>query len=128
LRRFAKESPPPEDKSYIPVGMLARLPKKGTRGEEALARLSAAGRGELVPRGREELPADPIARLRTRYWDAIPTGERAAILRSFRLLLRGKLSKAEIEELLRRLRITADYYRLHKDELEQELARWARGK
>lgn len=69
----------------------------------------------------------PLDRLRELALAGLSPKERKALLLKLQLLRKGKLSKEEMEELFRKLRITAAYYQSHKAELEAELEAFVRG-
>jgi hypothetical protein len=131
LRKFARQVSP-EDTDYIPLGELARRIRRHEIDPALYERLKAASRGELVPREHKDvwiqLTGEPAVfdALREIALSRMAPAERRELLRRFRLIAKGKLTKAEIEEVFRKLRITAGYYRLHKDELERELEEWVR--
>jgi hypothetical protein len=120
LKEFAKEEELPKE-IWIPVEELIRKkPLPEIKFEKVLVKLREIARKKPVSK-------DPLERLRQMLRE-LPLSERIAILRRFKLLLAGKLSLEQIEELLKRLRITAEYYHKHKKELEKELEEYAKPK
>ena len=69
----------------------------------------------------------PIDKLRKLALKGLSAKEKIALLEQLKLLRKGKLTKAQIDKLFRKLRITASYYRTHRNSLEGELAAFARG-
>ncbi|MBW2970032.1 hypothetical protein KY319_02820 [Candidatus Woesearchaeota archaeon] len=117
LRTFAKEEEIPE-KDWIPLEKeIKKKPLKHKEFERALERLR-----EMV---HKEKPAaeEPLKKLR-KILDELTEEERKHLQKK---LHEGKITK-EIEELLAELKITAEYYKQHKEEFEKELAAYGRKK
>lgn len=75
----------------------------------------------------KKLEQGPLDKLRELALAGLSPAERKRLLEQLRLLRKGQLTTKETEELFRKLRITADYYKTHKDQLERELAAYTRG-
>ena len=69
----------------------------------------------------------PIDKLRELALKGLSAKEKKQLLEQLKLLRKGKLTKKQIDALFKKLRITADYYRTHKTNLEKEIAAYARG-
>jgi hypothetical protein len=133
----APEKPaPPKEAPHIEDWLsLKDLKKLGPEDMSATTfnKLDAFIKGELAEKEhagllkRLEKEATPLDRLRAMALAGLSAKERKDLLMKLRLLRRGKLTKEQIEELFRKLRITAAYYDTHKQELEEELARFVRG-
>ena len=74
-----------------------------------------------------EREKSPIDKLRELALNGLSAKEKRDLLNQLRLLRQGKLTKAQIEKLFRKLRITAAYYKTHRDRLERELEAFGRG-
>lgn len=110
LREFAKEEM--VDSDWVPLDRLAKkAPLSKEDFEQELQKL------RKLARQRE---SDPIKRLRS-IVRGLPAEAREELSSRFRLLHDGVLSDAERRDLLKRLRITSEYYEKHKGELEKEL-------
>ncbi len=121
LRKFAKKEEL-EEKEWISLEKEIKkkpLPPKEFKAE--LERLRAIAHKEKIK------PEEPLAKLRTILED-LSEEERSEVLTRYKLMRAGLLTKEEIEELLRRLKITAEYYKKHKEELEKELAMYGKRK
>jgi len=111
----------------IPKEEWVELERKIKRGPMPKKKLSAALE-RLRTIAHEEkgvVPGEPMDRLRAML-DALSSEARFELLSKFKLLQAGLLSKKEMEELLKRLKIAANYYNAHKDELEKELERYGK--
>ncbi|MCX6708077.1 MAG: hypothetical protein NTW67_00305 [Candidatus Woesearchaeota archaeon] len=117
LHRFAKKEEIP-DKEWITLEK--EIKKKHVPYTSALEKLRKIAR-------KEALSEEPLARLKT-LLDHLNEYERTQILIKIKLWREGKLTKEEIEELLRKLRITAEYYKLHREEFEKELEEYGHKK
>ncbi len=121
LKEFAKEEEIPE-KDWISLEKVIKKkplpPKKFAEAIEQLRKIAHKERAK---------PEQPLMRLRAML-DEIGEDEKIELLARWKMLKAGLLTKAEIEELLRRLKITAQYYHAHKEELDQELAHYGRRK
>ncbi len=71
---------------------------------------------------------EAFALLRKIRFEQLSKEEKEQIRKQVAMLKAGKLTRAEVEELLSKLRITAAYYKQHKYELEKEIAEWLRRK
>ncbi len=121
LRTFAKEEELPE-KDWISLEKeIKKKPLPHKKFVEALERLRKMAHKEHV------LPEQPLLRLRAML-DEVSEEERTELLARWKMMKAGLLTKAEIQELLRRLKITAEYYHAHKTELEQELLQYGKRK
>lgn len=119
LRTFAKKEDL-EEKDWVDLEkQIKKKPIPPKKFEAALERLRKLA--------KKETSKDPIERLR-QILEETGGQERKEILEKLKLLHEGALTKKEIEELFRKLKITAEYYEEHKKEFEQELKRYGHGK
>ncbi|VVB80880.1 Uncharacterised protein [uncultured archaeon] len=117
LRRFAKKEEIP-DKDWI--SLEKEIKKKHVPYSAALERLRKIAHKEVQPE-------EPLARLKA-LLDGLSEYQRTQVLIKIKLWREGKLTKEEIEELLRKLRITAEYYKVHEKEFEKELEEYGKHK
>jgi hypothetical protein len=119
LKTFAKEEELPE-KDWIQLEKaIKKKPLPPRKFAEALEKLRKIAHKERT------LPEQPLLRLREML-EELNEEERTEIISKFKLFKAGLLSRQEIEELFRRLKITAEYYKSHKEELEKELEQYGR--
>jgi hypothetical protein len=133
LRSIArKEEPGIVDKDFISLGALSDRLKKGKVSvrEDTFARLKDLISGKI---SRKEAPSimaeirrqpEAFALLRRVSFEQLTPAEKERMREQLTKLKAGKLTAAEIEEILSKLRVTAAYYRAHRKELERELEKW----
>ncbi len=135
LRGIARrEEPGLVDRDWVSLAALSERMKeeKVELRPSAFARLQRLVQGKVSRRAAPAVLAairrepEAFALLRRISFEQLTASEKELVRRQFSLLKAGKLTPAEIEELLSRLRVTAAYYRAHRDELDRELARWLR--
>jgi len=133
LRSIArKEEPGIMDRDWVSLGALAdRLKKEKVEvAEDVFGKLEDLLKGKLPKRETPSVLAairkepEAFALLRKISFEQLTPEEKGQMRKRLALLKAGKLTSAEIEELLAKLRVTAAYYRSHKAELERELAVW----
>jgi hypothetical protein len=131
LRSIArKEEPVIMDRDWVSLGELAeRLEKGKVRVRPtAFGKLQDLVSGKTQPREAAGVLAairkepEAFALLRRISFEQLTPAERSAMRKQVALLKAGRLTAAEIEDLLAKLRVTAAYYRTHKKKLERELA------
>ncbi len=120
LRTFAKEEELPEKEWVTLEKEIKKKPLPPEKFREALERLKKIAR-------KEARPEEPLQRLRT-ILEELGGEERAELLEKYQLLRAGLLSPEEREALFKKLKITAEYYRMHKEELERELETYGKRK
>jgi hypothetical protein len=121
LKAFAKEEELPE-KNWISLEKaIKKKPLPPKKFAEALEKLRKIAHKERA------LPEQPLLRLRAML-EEISEEERTELLARWKMLKAGLLTKAEIEELLKRLKITAEYFHAHKEEMEKELEHYGKKK
>jgi hypothetical protein len=119
LRTFAKEEEVP-DKNWVTLEKeIKKKPLTPRKFHEALERLRKMAHKERV------LPEEPLRKLRAML-EELGEDERKDILAKYKLLKAGLLTKEEMAELFRKLKITAEYYSTHKEELEKELEHYGK--
>lgn len=117
LKTFAKKEEI-EDKDWITLEKeIKKKPLPSKQFEAALERLKKLA--------KKEHSNDPIEKLRETLEEA-GSKERKELLLKLKLLHEGTLTQKEIEELLRKLKITAEYYEEHKKEFIEELKHYGR--
>jgi hypothetical protein len=117
LRDFAKKEDL-DGKEWLPLKRVISkkpIPKKDFDKELQKLRKVAHIRRDLAPLDAlkemlTSLPSDAVQELKTRY----------------RLMTDGILSKSEVRELLAKLKITSDYYEVHKKEFDRELENYGK--
>jgi hypothetical protein len=133
LRSIArKEEPGITDRDWVSLGALAdRLKKeKVPVREDVFGRLNDLLRGKIPKREAASVLAavvrepEAFALLRRISIEQLRPAEKAWVRKRLELLRAGKLTPAELEDLLSKLRITAAYYRTHQAALERELTDW----
>jgi len=85
-------------------------------------KLPKAEAGSVLAAIRKEPEAFKLLRRIT--FEKLTPAEKAVVRARIAQLGAGKLTSAELEDLLAKLRVTAAYYRAHKEELEKELKEW----
>ena len=121
LRTFAKEEEL-EDKAWIPLEKeIKKKPLTPKKFDDALERLRKIAHKERVK------PEKPLLRLRAML-EELGEEEISDLIAGYKLLRAGLLTTKEKEMLFRKLKITAEYYRTHKEELEKELATYGKPK
>ncbi len=133
LRKIArKEEPGITDRDWISLEALAgRIKKeKVPIREDVFDRLKDLVSGRIPRREAskvlEAIRKEPeaFALLRKIMFEKLTPEEKQFLRKRIAMLKEGKLTPAEIEALLNKLRITAAYYRTHKVELEREFEAW----
>ncbi len=121
LKTFAKEEEIPE-KDWISLEKeIKKKPLAPKEFEKALEKLKKIAYKEKIK------PEEPLMRLRAML-EELGAEERSEILSKWKQLRAGLLTKEEMQELFKRLKITAEYYKQHKEELEKELEGYGRRK
>ncbi|MEM3154655.1 MAG: thrombospondin type 3 repeat-containing protein [Candidatus Woesearchaeota archaeon] len=119
LRTFAKEEEIP-DKDWVPLEKeIKKKPLPPKKFHEALERLRTIAHKERVS------PEAPLLKLRA-ILEELSEDEQKDLIARYKLLKAGLLTAEEMEELFRKLRITAEYYKTHKEELDKELAQYGK--
>lgn len=119
LRKFAQKEELPKEEW---VSLERKIKKKALpRGKfehemEKLRRIAEVKEG-----------GSPLERLRA-HIASLSEKERDVLLKKIQRIKMGELSTEEFEAVLRKLKITAKYYAEHKEELEEELLRYAKRK
>jgi len=133
LRGIARKVEPEiMDRDWVSLTELAERAKKEkvVIREDIFAKLKAVVEGRIP---RKEVPSimaairkepEAFALLRRITFEHLPAEEKQFLRKRLALLREGKLTSAEIEEILAKLRVTAAWYRAHRKELERELAEW----
>ncbi|MEM2915893.1 MAG: hypothetical protein QXT19_00840 [Candidatus Woesearchaeota archaeon] len=133
LRRIArKEEPGVTDREWVSMAELAeRLKKeKVPMPEDVFDRLKDLLSGRIPRREAPSVLAaiqkepEAFRLLRRISFERLTPAEKALVKKRLAFLKAGKITPAELEEILAKLRITAAYYKTHKKELERELAEW----
>lgn len=133
LRAIArKEEPEIMDRDWVSLATLAERLQKGKVPikEDTFARLKDIIKGKLPKKEMPEVLAairkEPkaFALLRRVAFEKLTPAEKERLRAQLALLRAGKLTPAEIEDILSKLRVTAAYYRAHRDEIERELEEW----
>ena len=121
LKEFAKEEEVPE-KDWISLEKeIKKKPLPPKKFEAALDRLRKIAHKE------REKPEAPLKRLRAML-EGLSEDERSDIIAGIKLLHAGLLTKEEREALFSKLKITAEYYKSHKAELDKELKTYGKHK
>ncbi len=121
LKKFAKEEEIPE-KDWISLEKaIKKKPLPSRKFAEAIERLRKIAHKEHIK------PEQPLQRLRAML-EELKDEDRTELLARWKMMKAGLLTKAEMEELFRRLKITAKYYHEHKAELETELEHYGKHK
>jgi len=120
LRTFAKEEEVPEKEWISLEKEIKKKPLPPKKFKEALERLRAIAHEETAPEA-------PLLKLRAMLQE-LGEEERKDILAQYKLLRAGLLTKEEIAELMHKLKITAEYYKTHKQELEKQLEEYGHKK
>jgi hypothetical protein len=133
LRSIARrEEPGTVDRDWMSLGELAdRIPKeKVALRPDVFAKLQDVVSGKLPKKEAasvmEAIRRQPqaFALLRRISFEQLSPAEKQQLRKRVAMLKAGTLTSAELEDILNKLRITASYYRAHKDELDRELADW----
>ncbi|MBI4146500.1 hypothetical protein HY489_04135 [Candidatus Woesearchaeota archaeon] len=117
LRSFAHKVELPE-KDWVSLEREIKkkpLPKKRFR--EELERLRRIARRETV--------GTPLERLRSVLGD-LSERERRELERKLEMFKRGELPREEADVLFKKLQVTAEYYKTHREEFERELRRYGK--
>ena len=118
LRKFASKQDLPE-RDWIDLEEKIKrraLPKP--KFEHELRKLREMARGEGEEGSALERLRAHIAKLSDR--------ERELLVQKLQKMRMGELSERELADILRKLKITAEYYAEHKEELERELQKYAK--
>jgi len=121
LKAFAKEEELPEKEWISLEKEIKKKPLPPKKFEEALERLRAIAHKERI------MPEKPLLKLRAML-EEIGEDEKKDLLAKWKLLKAGLLTKEEIAELFHKLKITSEYYKTHKAELEKELEHYGKRK
>ncbi len=133
LRRIArKEEPGITDHEWVSMEELAKRLKKEKVpvAEDVFGKLRDLLSGRIP---RQEAPGviaaiqkepEAFRLLRRISFERLLPADRELVRKRLAVMKAGKLTSAELEEILAKLRITAAYYRTHRKELERELAGW----
>jgi len=103
-------------------------------GKDAFGKLKSLAGKELSVKEHVALETelhksgDVFEKLRETAWSSFTLAERKDLLLKLQLYRKGKLSRAEIEALFRKLRVTAAYYKSHRAVLERELEEYGKPK
>jgi hypothetical protein len=133
LRKIArKEEPGVVDRDWVSIAELSeRLKKeKVPVGKDVFGRLKDILEGKPSKKGlaeaMSEIRKEPEAfkLLRKISFEKLTPEEKEIVRARLAFLKSGKITSAELEEILTKLRVTAAYYRAHKEELERELEEW----
>ncbi len=133
LRRIARrEEPPFIDRDWMALETFAQRLKKErvVLRKDVFDRLDDLIKGKLPESKAPEVLAairkepEAFKLLRRVSFEKLTPAEKAEMRKRIALLKAGKLTRAEVEELLSKLRVTAAYYHAHKAALERELADW----
>jgi hypothetical protein len=120
------------DRDWVSLTELAeRIPKEKVQiKEDVFGRLQALVSGRLSRKEAGAVMAairrepEAFALLRRITFERLPAAEKQFLRQKLAMLKAGKLTSAEIEEVMARLKVTAAWYRAHRKELERELAEW----
>jgi hypothetical protein len=119
LRTFAKEEEVP-DKNWIPLeNEIKKKPLPPKKFHEALEHLRKIAHKERA------LTEAPLMKLRA-ILEELNEDARKDLLAKYKLLKAGLLTKEEMEELFRKLKITAEYYSAHKEEFGKEFEQYGK--
>ncbi len=133
LRRIARrEEPGITDRDWVSMAELAdRLKKENVPvAEDVFGKLRDLLSGRIPKREAPGILAaiqkepEAFRLLRKILFERLTPAEKGLVRERLAVLKAGRLTSAELEEILAKLRITAAYYRTHKKELERELAEW----
>ncbi|MEM4242838.1 MAG: hypothetical protein QXM31_02965, partial [Candidatus Woesearchaeota archaeon] len=133
LRHIArKEEPGVVDRDWVSLAELSeRLAKeKVPLREDFFGRLRGVIQGKPskkeVSEVMAEIQKEPKAfrMLRRISFEKLTPDEKEFVRQRLAAFRAGRLTGAELEQILTKLRITAAYYRSHRQELERELASW----
>lgn len=133
LRGIARrEEPPFVDRDFVSLGALAQRMKKEKvpMREDVFDRLNDLLKGRISRDRTEDVLSsirkepEAFALLRRISFEKLTPAEKAQMRKRIAQLKSGELTAAEIEEMLAKLRVTAQYYRTHKEELRRELEEW----
>jgi len=120
LKTFAKEEKIP-DKEWISLEKkIKKKPLTLRKFEDALEGLKRIAR-------KRPKPEEPLQRLRAML-EELGESDRVDLLEKIQLLREGLLTQEEIQKLFRKLKITAEYYKTHKKELEKEARTYGKRK
>jgi len=121
LRSFAKEEELPE-KDWISLEKeIKKKPLPPKKFKDALERL------RKITHEERPAPEQPLLKLRAML-EELSEEERKDVLAKYKLLRAGLLTKEEMAELMHQLKITAEYYKTHKQELEKEIEEYGKRK
>jgi hypothetical protein len=133
LRRIArKEEPGVIDRDWVSLAELSERLKEGKVHvhKDVFERLEGLISGK-IPKEETESILEAIQKapkafklLRRISFEKLSPAEKEFVRKRLAFLKSGKLTSAELEEVLTKLRITAAYYRTHRAELERELEEW----
>ncbi len=121
LRTFAKKEEIPQKEWISLEKEIKKKPLTPKKFSEALEKLKKIAHKEKIR------PEEPLQRLREMLED-IEDEELKDLLAKYKKFTAGLLTKEEIEELFKRLKITSEYYKEHKEEFEKELEGYGRKK
>lgn len=120
LKQFAKQQEIP-DKEWISLEKtIKKKPLSEKKFHQALEKLK-----KIATKETEKGTA--LEKLRS-ILNELESTERKDLLRKYKLLLEGKLTKEEMEELFAKLKITAEYYKEHKEQLQKELEHYGKNR
>jgi hypothetical protein len=133
LRKIArKEEPGVIDRDWMSLAELSeRLKKEKVHvHKDVFDRLEDLLRGK-IPKSETESIIEAVQKepkafklLRRISFEKLTQSEKEFVRKRLAFLKSGKLTSAELEEILTKLRITAAYYKSHREELERELEEW----
>ncbi len=133
LRKIArKEEPGVIDKDWVSLAELSERLKteKVPVKDEVFGRLKGILSGKISKKEMEkvmsEIREEPSAfkLLRKISFEKLTPAEKELFKKKLAFLKAGNLTSAELEQILTKLRITAAYYKAHKEELDNELEEW----
>ena len=133
LRKIArKDEQGVNDRDWVSLGELADRVKKEKvpMREDVFVRLNALLSGKIPKKEAESVLAEirkqpeAFRLLRRISFEKLSPADKELVRKRLAFLKEGNLTSAELEEILTKLRITAAYYKNHREELERELEEW----